>query len=271
MKRIKSIVITLLFLALLAGSCSSSNQPQHAEEPVRIAISKAVPFNSYQNYVRWMHHVDSTVVYFDLYHLSYDSAAALLQSCDGLLLTGGTDIYPGRYGKETDTLRCWEPDFKRDTLEVNLLRSALAAGMPVMAICRGLQITNVELGGKLYIDLPEDLDTLIKHQKPDTYAANHDVTIVENSLLHSISGTLAGVTNSNHHQGIEVLAPGLSAIAFTADGLPEAIQLEADSEQFLLGVQWHPERMDYSNPLSGKIAQSFLKEATKYQHKRSHE
>lgn len=270
MKRNSYFPILLLALLLTGAACSSS-VPASDDRPVRIAISKAVPYDSYQNYVRWIRHTDSTAEYFDLYHLSLDSAMALLETCDGLLLTGGTDIYPGRYGKEYDTARCWEPDFKRDTLEVSLLRRALASGQPVMAICRGLQITNVELGGKLYIDLPADLDTLVSHQKPDTYAANHTMTVVTNSLLHEISGIESGTTNSNHHQGIEVLAPGLRAIAFTDDGLAEAIQLDDTTGQFLLGVQWHPERMDYNNPLSGKISRRFLEEANKYQHKKHHE
>lgn len=270
MKNINFIILALFPLLILA--CHSEKEVnKRINEPVRIAISKAVPYDSYQNYVRWIKYADSLVEYVDMYHLEYDSAMLLLQSCDGLILTGGTDVFPGRYGKIDDTSRCWKPDFKRDTMEVRLLRTALENDIPVMGICRGLQIINVELGGQLYIDLPSDLDTVIKHQVPHSYEALHEVTIVENSLLHQISAIEAGFTNSNHHQGIELLAPGLQAIGFTGDGLIESIQLIDDPDQFLLGVQWHPERMEYSSPLSGKIAKRFIKESLNHKQRRLEE
>ena len=190
--------------------------------------------------------------------------------CDGLLLTGGTDIYPGRYGKEGDTLRCWSPDFKRDTLESMLLREALRLRMPVMGICRGLQVINVELGGTLFIDLPEDLGTSVVHRVEDSYDARHMASVSSGTLLREISGVDSGTVNSAHHQGIEVLAEGLTPMAYTEDGLMESITL-TEQTSYLLGVQWHPERMDYSSPLSGKLARRFLSEAAKYQQTRNHE
>ena len=95
----------------------------------------------------------------------------------------------------------------------NLIREALNLEMPVMGICRGLQNLNVYFGGTLFIDLPTDLDTIVKHQLPETYNANHEVNIQQGSLLHEISGVTVGTTNSNHHQGIEILAYQLNGIA----------------------------------------------------------
>ena len=267
MKVFKIVLFSFLLFGLF-----SCQQPIPDKGPIKIAISKAVPAKSYKNYVRWIHSVDSTIECLDMYHLSYDSAILMLKECDGLLLTGGTDIYPGRYGKEEDTARCWNPDFKRDTMEANLIREGIKLEMPIMGICRGLQNLNVFFDGTLYIDLPSDLDTIVKHQLPKTYKANHEITIQQGSLLHEISGVTSGFVNSNHHQGIEVLAYQLNGIARTQDGLIETIELKNRGDYpFLLGVQWHPERMDYTNPLSGKIAHRFVEEAKRYSNNYSHE
>lgn len=254
---------SLLVLIFLVG-CRMADPTDTSHGPVTIAISKAIPAETYQFYGKWLRYADSSVVWHDLYHLDLDSALTLLSTCDGLLLTGGTDIYPGRYGKEQDTARCWKTDFKRDTLESALIRAANDLGMPVMGICRGLQMINVELGGTLFIDLPEELDTSVSHQSSRKYETMHAIQIENPSLLHRISGGKSGLVNSNHHQGIQMLAQGLSGIARTEDGLIEAIQRKDTLQSFLLGVQWHPERMDYSNPMSGKIAKHFIGEAQTY-------
>ena len=262
-----NLLLAAVGMALLLACCGGhapDGGTANESKAVRIAISKAVPEEAYQNYVRWIRYGDSTAVHYDMYHLEYDSALALLAQCDGLLLTGGTDIYPGRYGKDGDTARCWKPDFKRDTLEAALLREALRLGMPVMGICRGLQMINVELGGTLYIDLPEDLGTKVVHRVEDSYAARHAVIPVEGGMLQEMTGVAADTVNSAHHQGIEVLAGGLTALAFSDDGLAESITL-TDTAHYLLGVQWHPERMDYRSPLSGPLARKFLQEAAKYE------
>ena len=247
----------LLALILILFSCSK----EHQRKPLKIAISKAVPEASYINYVNWLKTADSTVICQDMYHLSIDSALLVFEEFDGLLLTGGTDVYPGRYGKEEDTARCWKPDFKRDTLELALIRAALQQQKPILGICRGLQILNVYLGGSLIIDLPTDLDTIVKHQCINKNQCVHSVTLVEGKLLSDITGIMEGTVNSNHHQGIDRLSPQLNGIANTEDGLIEAIYWRNQNRSpFLLGVQWHPERMDFQNPLSGKIAFRFLTE-----------
>lgn len=252
---LKSISI-LLFSVLLIG-CNTNKQPRI----IKIAVSKAVPEKSYINYINWLKTADSTVICLDMYHLEIDSALKLLEQCDGLLLTGGTDIYPGRYGKENDTSRCWKTDFKRDSIEVTLIKAALEQKKPILGICRGLQLMNVYLGGSLYIDLPTDLDTIVKHQCENKYECYHDITISEKSLLFEINGQKTGIVNSNHHQGIEQLAEPLIGIANTNDGLIESIQWKnINDKPFLLGVQWHPERMDFNSPLSGGIAKRYLLE-----------
>jgi len=264
------LYLILLAIILLTSGCQPTGSGEVKEDPVRIAISKAVPEESYQYYPKWIAFGDSAAICYDMYHLTIDSALMLLESCDGILFTGGTDIFPGRYGKEADTARCWEPDFKRDSLESLLFSKARELGMPIMGICRGLQMINVETGGTLYIDLPTDLDTLVTHMAGDSYIASHHIRTGKNSMLRLISGADSGIVNSAHHQGIELLGNQLVAQATSEDGLIESIAL-ADTMQYLLGVQWHPERMDYSDPLSGNLAKRFLKEANRYKANKSHE
>jgi putative glutamine amidotransferase len=263
-----SLLGSLLILLVLTG-CRNTEQVPADRDPVIIAISKAVPAETYRFYGKWLQYGDSSVAWHDLYHLELDSALALLNQCDGLLLTGGTDIYPGRYGREQDTARCWKPDFKRDTLESALIRAAMDLGMPIMGICRGLQMINVELGGTLFIDLPSDLDTLVAHQSNLKYETMHPIEVDHPSLLHTISNETKGMANSNHHQGIRILASDLTGIARSQDGLIEAIQRRDSLQPFLFGVQWHPERMDYSNPMSGTIAKRFLREAQIYSNQKN--
>jgi putative glutamine amidotransferase len=256
----KKILFLFLFSLLIQfGLLTSCKTGVDGEDRIRIAISKATPEDVYSNYIRWLKAADSTVQYVDLYHLEIDSAIKLLASCDGLLLTGGTDIYPGKYGKESDTARCWEPDHKRDSLEFLAVGKALEIGIPILGVCRGHQMLNVYFGGSLIIDIPTDLDTLIQHMQPDTYGTYHEIQIKKGTLLYDIVGKTSGVVNSNHHQGIDVLATPLESAAYSEDYLIESVCLKYyEQEPFLLGVQWHPERMDYGSPLSVNIVKSFL-------------
>jgi len=240
-------------------------ETQQSQQPLKIAISKAVPTESYQFYIKWLKDADSTIIYFDMYHLGIDSALKVLKECDGLLLTGGEDINPIYYGQEFDSTKCDPPNNYRDSLEFLIIEKALSNKIPVMGVCRGLQILNVYFGGSLIFDIPLDFDTLVKHRYPGYKVAEHEVRIIDGSLLSNIAGVTLGKTNSNHHQGINAIAPLLTGNAFTEDGLIEAIELEKkENKPFVFAVQWHPERMDYTNPLSGKISRRFLKEARTY-------
>lgn len=262
------VLVISAFIFLNLWSCQTSEPTS----PLKIAISKAIPEKDYENYFRWLRTADSSILFFDMYHLELDSALRLLEECDGLLLTGGTDVYPGRYGKEYDTAKILKPDFKRDSLEFALLAKALEKRMPVQGVCRGLQLINVHFGGSLIMDIPEDLDTIIKHQIPDTYDCPHEVNIISGSLLNEIAEISSGITNSNHHQGIDALGEDLLGMATTNDGLIEAIGVIDDSKSgYLFAVQWHPERLDYSNPLSSAIAKKFIKEANLYASKSNYE
>jgi putative glutamine amidotransferase len=227
---------------------------------LRIGLSKASP-----NYENWLKRSDPAVIPVNLYLLPVDSALQELGRCDCLLVTGGEDVYPGLYGQEADTARCPEMNRHRDSLDFALIAQALDAKMPVFAVCRGLQIVNVFLKGTLIIDIPEDVGTRVIHQSDDYLHCFHSVTVPPNSLLSTVSKCDAAMVTSNHHQAIKHLSPMLVANAFSKDNLIEGIEWRhAAGKSFLLGVQWHPERMEKSNPLSGPLAEEFLRQAVLY-------
>ena len=197
-----------------------------------------------------------------------------MEKCSGLLVTGGEDVQPEYYGKASEKHLCTEIDPRRDTLEMALIRKALEKQMPVLGICRGEQILNVTLGGSLIVDIPDHFSRLpriypVIHQCDDYLNCFHSVTIFPNSLLRSIAGCDMGKVTTNHHQAVEKLAPGLAANARSDDGLTEGIEWESqEGKSFLLGVQWHPERMDTSNCLSGKILNVFIRHSESFRNKK---
>lgn len=253
-------IVFFVILSTVLFSCSKKEV-----QPVRIALSKGNPVESYQNYYNWLQSHDSTVIIIDMYALPFDSALIVFEDCSGLLITGGTDIYPGLFDKAGDTVRCWPVDHHRDSLEIALFQASRKLKKPILGICRGEQMINVALGGSLIIDIPTDFDTAVTHQCEDYLSCYHAVTVESNSLLHEISGVYAGQVTSNHHQGVDRLARELKAVSFAPDGLIEAVEWAyPEGNPFLLAVQWHPERMEADNPLSGPIAEKFLQEARAY-------
>ncbi|MFZ4522446.1 MAG: gamma-glutamyl-gamma-aminobutyrate hydrolase family protein [Bacteroidales bacterium] len=253
---------TLLLLFLLGIFALNNLHSQPA--PLKVALSKASP-----NYVNWLKRADPSVETIDLYALPISAALQQLNLCSALVLTGGEDVWPGRYGKAYDTLRCTDMNPHRDSLDMALIKKALELKMPIVGICRGHQILNVYLGGSLIIDIPKDFTTTIRHQCDDYLHCFHAVSVKKNTILSSVSMCEAEQVTTNHHQGVDRLASSLIANAISDDHLIEGIEWKnPDEKSFLLGVQWHPERMDRSNPLSSRIAEEFLLQATSYSYKR---
>jgi len=169
--------------------------------------------------------------------------AALIDLIDALVLSGGSDVSPELYG-EVALRPEWAGDPERDRYEQQLITATLAAGKPILGVCRGAQILNAALGGGLYQDLGAQLEGALVHRDWDRYDDNsHTVTIAAGSFLADIYGAGEVLINSVHHQAIRALAPGLRAVATAPDGVVEAIE-RIDDERFLLGVQWHPEWTD---------------------------
>lgn len=167
------------------------------------------------------------------------AAGPLGDAIDGVLLSGGADIDPARYGAVPHpALGTVEPD--RDDFDLAMIHASRARGLPVLAICRGMQAVNVALGGTLWQDLPSERPDGVPHdgEWPRTERV-HPVTLTPDSAVARAAGTAGYAVNSFHHQGVRVLAPGLAATGLAPDGLIEAI--EAVDGPWLVGVQWHPE------------------------------
>lgn len=261
----KDMIKKILWLFILSAWLLAGCREEHSEEPLRVAISKAKPEKYYGNYSKWLKHADSTIVCLDMYHTTLDSALMMLDQCSGLLISGGADVFPGLYGRAGDTIGCGAIDHKRDSLEIALIGIALEKGLPILGICRGEQILNVYFGGSLIIDIPSDFDTTVLHRCEDYRNCYHDVSVTEGSLLHNITRALSGSVTSNHHQAADLVAPELQVTAIAPDGLFEALEYkDRENKNFMLGVQWHPERMDPNNPLSGPVAKRFLEECHVY-------
>ena len=159
----------------------------------------------------------------------------------GLVLQGGSDVWPGSYGEAPLDPR-WTGDRVRDEYELELLRAFTRAGKPVLGVCRGLQLLNVAYGGTLYQDIGTQRPDALVHRDAGLYDRNlHDVELLPGSRLASLfPGVATARVNSVHHQAIKDLAPGLVAEArCPRDGLIEAVRRPGDG--FVAAVQWHPE------------------------------
>ena len=166
-----------------------------------------------------------------------------LDSLEGLLFTGGEDVAPAYYGEPLDA-RCQEPDGERDLFEIHLARAAMARRVPILGICRGLQVLNVAAGGTLYQDIACRPGTRGYHagSLPDRQRPVHGVRVEPGSRLHAIMGVTESQVTSTHHQFVKDLAPGFRVGAESVeDGIVEGI--EQPEHAFLVAVQWHPERL----------------------------
>jgi putative glutamine amidotransferase len=166
--------------------------------------------------------------------------AALLEALDGLVLSGGEDVAPERYGA-TAHAALGDVDPVRDAFELELFRDARERELPVLAICRGIQLVNVALGGSLWQDIPSERPGALPHfQSASREARTHAVKVVPGTCLARALGATRLEVNSFHHQSIRELAPGLLVSACAPDGEIEGAE-SRPGESWLLAVQWHPE------------------------------
>lgn len=191
----------------------------------------------------------------------------IYERLDGILIPGGVDIDPRQYG-EAILPECGNLDPSRDRVELQLVKWAIEDGKPVFGLCRGLQIINVARGGTLWQDLAVQRPELAKHDYFPTagYARQHlahPVTLEPDSKLATLlDGPHTVMVNSMHHQGIKALGEGLVATATAPDGLIEALELPG--EPFIIGVQWHPEVFEMTDPHTRHLFGGFIAAATRF-------
>ena len=184
---------------------------------------------------------------------------------DGLLLTGGGDIHPDNFDQE------WHPSLKyvneaRDALEIPLCQEKIEADIPVFGICRGIQVMSVAMGGSLYQDVPSQfIDPLTHPATEDSGDSQHEIEIEPCSQLIKIVGKSADEVNSAHHQAVDEIGDGFVVTARSEDDVIEA--MENPSKQFVLGVQYHPERMTKTAEFRGhrrELFEAFIEAAAEY-------
>lgn len=186
--------------------------------------------------------------------------AQLAASCDGVLLPGsGADVNPEKYG-ETAIEACGKPDAAREAADELLMQDASNLHKPIFGICYGTQTWNVWRGGTLV----QDLKTSVNHKPGREVREAHVVELVPDSKLAEIVGNNDFVVNSSHHQAIQQAGDGLTIVARSPqDGVIEAVA--GTGEQFVLGVQWHPERTFDQDPRSQALFKAFLAAASTWQ------
>lgn len=211
-----------------------------------------------QNYLKALEHaaynLGDDIELIDLYSMQERAKDA-----DGIVFTGGSDVDPSRYGKSEAAALC-DIDSQRDESEFALAERADKERLPVFAICRGLQLMNVHYGGTLTVDL--ERAGFPSHSKIDGVDRGHEVHVEPGTALKRLTRATDTGIASAHHQAIEQLAPGMQVSATSKmDDVIEAIEWQdPKGKPYFLAVQWHPERMDYENPLAGELFEGFLLE-----------
>jgi putative glutamine amidotransferase len=203
-----------------------------------------------------------------------EDVSSALDSFDGLLLPGGADVDPAEYGGR-DHPSVDKAPAEYDRLELEAARVALHKDLPTLAICRGVQVMNVALGGTLWVDVPEEYDSgdgpKLQHRQTPPHArheATHPVDFKDGSMLAQLLGSRMVPTNSMHHQALRRVAHDLVASGQTRDGIIEAVEARTN-HPFYVGVQWHPEEMIEVDEPSRTLFAEFVRRAAQRTNSRS--
>ena len=183
----------------------------------------------------------------------------ILDACDGILLSGGPDVDPSLYGEEKIDA-CGAVSEERDGFELALARAALRSGTPILAICRGIQVLNVAAGGSLWQDIPSQIENCDRHSSSgDDYKAEHMVTLTDDKIAELVGfGAEEFLVNSYHHQALKRVADGFAVMARSVkDGIVEGIY--DPRARYVVGVQWHPERLAEKDANASCLFDSFVK------------
>ena len=236
-----------LFILIIMIFCSCQKK-----ELKTIILSKAS-----ENYVKWMEN-DNTII-LDAYTIK--NTDSILGLADGVILTGGEDINPLQYNDTINLTVCGVINYQRDTLERKLFDFAFENKIPLIGVCRGMQMMNVASGGTLYGDIPSEIGTTVIHR--NNGEVNHEIVLVDTSSLIFPNGTDTIMVNSWHHQGLKIMPNHLRVIARAFDGLPEAVVMDKSVHPFMIAVQFHPERLGKENVIHQTMKNSFYNEIRK--------
>lgn len=196
-------------------------------------------------------------------HLDDRALDALWSRLDGLLLTGGGDVDPRLFNEDQRHATVDGVSEARDRLEIAVTERALHDERPLLAICRGIQVLNVALGGSLHQDIAAETASTIAHnQTAPRHQATHHVKVMgEGTRLGETLGALEVEVNSMHHQAIKRLGRGLREVAWSPDGIIEGVELIPDARGFVLGVQWHPEELIAHDPAARNLFRTLITSA----------
>ncbi len=225
---------------------------------MKIGITDCYKEDKYNQYVHWLHSVNPDVELVKL--SSSDSRGDVMSDLDGLVFSGGGDVDPSLYDAADLSKRATGIDRERDDFELKLTHEALERDLPILGVCRGMQVVNVALGGSLHVDLAsEGFD---HHAGSPDKPVRHKIAVEPNSLLSGLAGGLEQEVNSYHHQAVDKLGQGLMPVARTSDGVIESAEwILKEGMPFLLLVQWHPERSNGTQDIfSNNLAKIFLRE-----------
>jgi len=252
-----------------AGAPGQADAPSGPEDSTTIVLSK---FYSSHNYRHWLNRLAASeelppLRFIQAYGMEAEALRASLAAADVIVLTGGEDIHPARYGQPADTERCGRIDVERDRVEMALLDHVIDHGLPCLGVCRGLQVMNVHGGGTLHPHLPDAGWEGHRGGRPGaTSDTLHPVTV---SAPWSAGGQRfeddsAGAIGfvSHHHQGIDRLSESYLPWALAGGGLIEGIRYrDTVHAPFIVGVQWHPERSEPGHVLSDGLGIALLRAA----------
>ena len=219
----------------------------HKNNPKTIILSKAG-----DNYIKWIE--DENIVLLDAYTI--DNTDSILALADGIILTGGEDINPLLYNDTSNLAVCETINHRRDSLEQKIFDYAFRHQIPLMGICRGMQMMNVATGGSLYGDIPSEIGTDIVHR--NNGEVMHNIVVTDTCSLIFPLGKDTFTVNSWHHQGLKDISSYLQIVAKSYDGLPEGVVMDKAFHPFMIAVQFHPERLGKEDPIHLQMRKSFF-------------